>query len=495
MRYISTALIATALAVTSLQPSRAAEATAVEHASPQRLPPAVSVRRSMQLNGATLRYVVKAGALPVRDATGNITGEVAYTAYLLDGGDDRARPVTFAFNGGPGGASAILNFGALGPKRLAFGAPGDVAASGVGLQDNPGTWLDFTDLVFVDPIGTGYSRSYLDEEQANKAFFNTDADISYLSAFVQNWLASNGRTASPKYLVGESYGGFRVPRLIRNLAVFQGVGVRGGILISPFLDSGAEFAPAMSPIPWAITLPGMAAAHQEREGTLDAQHMAPVIAYARDAYLRDMLNRRSDPGAIDRMTDQVAGFTGLPKDFVRRSGARIEVAAFLREAQREQGKIGSSADPNFVSFDPVSTEARASDVDPLIEGILAPVTSRMVDFLTNDIGWKVDGDYRTVNFDIYDKFSWEGPQGTQVDSNDIRRVLAADPKLRLLVAHGWSDLSTPFMGSLLLLDQLPSSIAGRQVRLTTYTGGHMFFTRQASLMALHRDVAELYRPN
>ena len=167
------------------------------------LPPEASVRQTTHVAGKVLAYTATVGALPVRDDKGKATAEVVYTAYTLDGPRDPDRPVTFAFNGGPGAASVFLNLGAIGPRRIEFGAAGDSPSDAARTVENDGTWLDFTDLVFIDPVGTGFSRSLVSPDETKKAFFATRPDIEYLSRIVYDWLLKNGRMASPKYVVGD----------------------------------------------------------------------------------------------------------------------------------------------------------------------------------------------------------------------------------------------------------------------------------------------------
>ena len=200
------------------------------------LPPDAHVPQSMTLDGKTLRYTVTVGSLPVRDKDGKESGDVVFTAYTVDGEN---RPVTFAFNGGPGASSVYLNFGAIGPKHLRAGNEGDSPSDPTTLTDNPGTWLDFTDLVFIDPIGTGFSRSLLPEAETKKLFYSTTPDIEYLSRTVYDWLLKNNRLASKKYLVGESYGGFRGPRITYYLQSQLGVAMNGVVLVSPYLNPTA----------------------------------------------------------------------------------------------------------------------------------------------------------------------------------------------------------------------------------------------------------------
>ena len=159
-------------------------------------PADASVKQTTHIAGKTLGYTATVGALPVRDDKGKKIAEVVFTAYILDGPKDITRPITFAFNGGPGAASVYLNLGAIGPKRVQFGAQGDSPSDPATLTDNPGSWLDFTDLVFIDPVGTGYSRSLLSKDETKKQFFQSKEDIAYLSRIVFDWLVKNGRVAT-----------------------------------------------------------------------------------------------------------------------------------------------------------------------------------------------------------------------------------------------------------------------------------------------------------
>ncbi len=198
-------------------PQPAADAKDKEKPAAEKEPPLPAdahVSQSIQLEGRALNYTVTVGTLPVFDKDGKKSGEVVYTSYVMSGAD---RAVTFAFNGGPGAASVYLNLGAIGPKHVKFGDQGDSPSDPATLTDNPGTWLDFTDLVFIDPIGTGYSRSLVSADETKKQFYSTENDIHYLSRIVYDWLVKNGRMASRKYLVGESYGGYRGPRITHYL--------------------------------------------------------------------------------------------------------------------------------------------------------------------------------------------------------------------------------------------------------------------------------------
>ncbi len=196
------------------------------------LPADAHVEQTMVLNGKTLHYTVTVGTLSVRNNVGHETGQVVYTSYVVDGPN---RPVTFALNGGPGASSVFLNFGAIGPKHLQVGNEGDSPSDPATLSDNPGTWLAFSDLVFIDPIGTGFSRSLVNEDETRKLFYSTTPDIEYLSRIIYDWLVKNERLSSRKYFVGESYGGFRGPRITYYLQSQLGVAMNGVVLVSPYL--------------------------------------------------------------------------------------------------------------------------------------------------------------------------------------------------------------------------------------------------------------------
>ena len=452
------------------------------------LPADAHVAQSIQLDGKPLHYTVTVGALPVFD-NGKKTGEVVCTAYTMEGQD---RPVTFALNGGPGSASVYLNLGAIGPKQLEFGEEGDSPSDPVKLLDNPGTWLDFTDLIFIDPVGTGFSRSLVTPDETKKQFYTTDADIHYLSRIIYDWLVKNGRLASRKYLVGESYGGYRGPRITHYLQTQLGVAMNGVVLVSPYLNPTLSENRDMSPIPWMATLPSIAAAHLEREHKLTQERMAEVIAYTRGEYATDLLKGRSDPEATPRIVKRVTAMTGLEEEFVRREGGRLEIGAYLREVFRETGKIGSVYDSNVTGFDPFPYASEQRTNDPLLESIIAPTTTAMVDFVTRVVGWKTDARYNALSYEVNSQWDHESRALRTGAAPDLRQAVAADPKLRVTIVHGWNDLSCPFMGSILTVDQMPVMGDRTRVAVREYPGGHMFYSRPGSQASMRKDVQEMF---
>ncbi len=450
------------------------------------LPADAHTTQSMELEGKALHYNVTIGKLPVFDNEKKTKiGEVVYTAYTIEGQD---RPVTFALNGGPGAASVFLNFGAIGPKHIEFGVEGDSPSDPPKLNDNPGTWLDFTDLVFLDPIGTGYSRSLVPMDETKKQFYNPDADIHYLSRIIYDWLVANGRMSSRKYLVGESYGGYRGPRITHYLQTQLGVALNGVVLVSPYLSPAMDENEDVSPLPWMMTLPAITAAHLEREHKLTADAMAQVIAYTRGEYASDLLKGRSDPEATPRIVKKVTQMTGLEEEFVRRSGGRLETGAYLREVFREKGKIGSVYDSNVTAFDPYPFAPEQRVNDPMLESIIAPTTMAMVDFVTRVVGWKTDASYHTLSYEVGNNWDHSSRALRIGAVPDLRQAVAADPKLRVIIAHGWNDLSCPFMGSILIVDQMPVMGDPGRVSVHEYPGGHMFYSRPGSQAELRKDV-------
>ena len=454
-------------------------------------PADATVKQVTHVAGKALSYTATVGSLPVRDERGKKIAEVVFTAYILDGPKNPDRPVTFAFNGGPGAASVYLNLGAIGPKRVQFGAQGDSPSDPAKLIDNPGTWLDFTDLVFIDPVGTGFSRSLVDKDETKKRFYSIKPDIEYLSRIVYDWLLKNDRMAAPKYVTGESYGGYRAPRITYYLQTQLGVGVNGVVMVSPYLQPGADTSPDFSPMAWVATLPSMAASNYERQGkALSPALMAEVENYTRGEFVTDLMKGRRDPAAVERIVGKVTAYTGLNPTFVRASGGRIDSRAYLRELYRDTGKIGSWYDSNVTQDDPFPWAPAGRRGDPILDAFIAPTTSAMVDFDVRVVGWKVEGRYNALSDDVGQ--NWETGVELTDPTGDLRQAIAADPKMRVLIVHGYDDLSCPYFISRLVIDQIPPTGDPNRVKLALYPGGHMFYSRPASQAAFRTDVMQVF---
>ena len=491
MRSVLLALLLTLPAPAFAADTKPAEPAKAESAMPP-LPADRTVPQSTVIAGATISYQATVGTLPLYDAKGKKTGEVVYTAYVVPGRGP-ARPVTFAFNGGPGAASAFLNYGAIGPKRVQFGAQGDAPSDSPAARDNPNSWLDFTDLVFIDPVGTGYSRSLLDEAETKKTFFTADTDIGYLSRIVADWLTKNGRMTSPKYLVGESYGGYRVPRLAYNLQSQLGVGLNGIVMVSPALSPRTIFGDtiALSPMNYVATLPSMAAGQLERQGKLSGPAaLADVEAYARGEFITDLLRGRADPQAIERLTTRVSGYTGMDPKLVRQLEGRIDVRTYLREIHRDTKSIGSIYDSNVTAFDPYPEAAQQQSSDPILDAGMAPVTGAAVDLMTRIVGWKADARYNLLSYSVNAAWDWDRNDDAIAD---LRKAVSVDPKMAVVIAHGMDDLSCPYFASRLVIDQLPTFGQPNRVQLALYPGGHMFYSRGDSSAAFRATALGIYR--
>ena len=286
------------------------------------------------------------------DDKGEPQADIATTAYQLDGADPRSRPVTFVFNGGPGASSAWLQFGSNGPWRIAMGSGSAGSSAPPALVPNAETWLDFTDLVFIDPLGTGYSRMVASADDAKKHFFTVDGDVASIALVIRRWLEKSDRMQSPKFITGESYGGIRGPKIVRNLQTRQGIAVNGLVLISPALDFSDVLGTGMTR--FVASLPSMAAVAREKEkgGTLTRADMADAEAYARGEFLTDLVKGQADAEATRRLADRFAALTGIDQAESRRLAGRFDVSEFRRAFDRRNGKVTGRYDGSVLGFDP-----------------------------------------------------------------------------------------------------------------------------------------------
>lgn len=486
-------MIRRAAVILSLSAALALPAFAQEAApskNPTALPPDASTKATAVTNDETLQYKIAVEQVPLFDPKGEKVAEIVVTSYTLDRVDAKKRPITYAFNGGPGASSAWLHFGGLGPKRLSFGNKGDTPSDPPDFVDNPDTWLAFTDLVFVDPVGTGYSRA----TGSTDPFYSIEGDVSTLSRIVAKHLASKNRLMSPVYLAGESYGGFRIPRIARELQGRDGVGVRGLIAISPVLDFSIRDGEQTSPVPWVNQLPSLAAAKRERDGKKDLTRadLKDVEDYATGQFMADLMKGPRDKDAVERIVTRVAELTGLDREQVRRACGRLDIRAFAREFHRNDGELGSVYDANVTSFDPYPGSRRGGTDDPILDSARAPLTRAAVDFYARDMGYKVDRRYELISGEVNRQWKWGGGQSLPESASALREALAADPKLRVIVAHGATDLVTPYMESKMALDQLPAFGDPERAALKVYPGGHMFYTRDGSRAAFTADVKALF---
>ena len=454
----------------------------------RRLPADVTTKHSVEMPGRTLRFTATAGSVVLADAGGVGQAQIAYISYSLDDVDVR-RPVSFAFNGGPGSASAWVHLGLLGPWRMPM--DGDAArpsAAAVPLG-NAETWLDFTDLVFVDPVGTGFSRLLNNSEENRKKYWSVGGDVAADAEAIRMILQKAGRMTSPKYVVGESYGGLRGPRLVRELASSQGVGVAGLVLISPKMDYGGN-STALEPLGWVAQLPTMVASEPAKQGPVTRAQMADVEAYASGEYLVDLVRGEHDPAAVARRIAHVQALTGLDPAVLERRHGLMSNAEFFRA--REPGRVASPYDTTVSKPDPFPQAAWPFLSDPLTDALEAPITSAMLELYSHTLNWQPDGGYTLLNRAA--NRAWDyGQSYTRPESvSSLRAALALDPRFHVLIAHGLFDLVTPYFMTQMQLDQIPPGIGVDRIRLEVYPGGHMFYSRDASRAAFREAAEALY---
>jgi carboxypeptidase C (cathepsin A) len=459
--------------------------------APNSLPAAATTSHTIELPGRSLRFKAIAGPIRLSDAESLAPmADIATTAFILEGADSAKRPVTFAINGGPGAASAWLDLGAMGPWRLTLDRASPSPSAPPVTIDNADTWLDFTDLVFIDPPGTGYSRILAKGDETHRHFYSVNGDIEALAVTIRKWLAVNKRLDSPKFIVGESYGGFRAPKLARRLQDEEGIGVAGLLLISPVLDFG-WFEGANNPLTFAMRLPSQAAVARGLSGPEGRAALADVEAYAAGPYLADLLRGERDSQALSRIAEKVASFTDLDPALVRKLGGRIDMATFAREKDRASAKVTSLYDARAGGFDP-SPHAAASDYsDPLLDAIKTPLASAMADLTANRLGWTIEARYEILNENVNRAWDWGSSRNHAEALSDLRRAMALDPSLRVLVAHGLTDQVTPYFASKVLIDQVPPMGDPDRLRLKVYGGGHMLYLDGKSRAGLREDARKM----
>ncbi|HEX2942390.1 MAG TPA: hypothetical protein VHO91_15170 [Rhodopila sp.] len=474
-----------------IPPAVARDADTAQKAPPVHLPADVTSHQTLDLPGRVLRFTATAGSVHLTGAHDAPLTDVAFVAYQAEGGDAATRPVTFVFNGGPGMASAWLQMGAIGPWRVPLD-PSDQGPSAPAMpQPNADTWLDFTDLVFVDPPGTGYSRILTTDSDARRHLWSVDGDIDVLAEAVRRWLDQNKRNISPKYILGESYGGFRGPRLVRALESDNGVGVSGLILLSPLLDVHDESG-VVDPMSWVDLLPTEVAIARARKGAVDRAGLADVEAYAIGDYLTDMLKGSRDHAALDRLTDKVTALTGLDQAVVRRAHGRLDADMFQQLEQ--PGHVASVYDGTVTRPNPMPRELASQFPDPVLSGLAAPITSAMMFVYTNKLNWHPDSTYHLSSDSAFAAWNWGRGLGRPESLTALEAARSLDPHLRVLIAHGLFDLRIPYFTTVRMLRLLPELDGAAPIQLHVYPGGHMFYFGDDARAALRKDVKTVFDP-
>jgi len=447
--------------------------------------------------GTTLDYTVTAEEIYLKDGEDKPTADFFTISYTLNGVTrPEDRPVTFVFNGGPGSASIWLHFGLVGPKLIDLPPnAGDPGGPPYHLKDNPWTILRATDLVFVDPVGTGFSKALGDKKDADYWGYNEDADS--VAEFIRTFITQHGRWNSPKYILGESYGGIRTALLVPRLQQDLNIGLNGLILISPALNMGTlPFDVSGNDLPYATHLPAYAASayyHHKTEGNWPdlKSLLAEVEAFAGGEYLTALFQGDGlDPAEKQRIAEKMHRYTGLSTDYIVRSDLRIYAIRFIKELLRDEGESVGLLDGRYVQ-DELDDVAEFPDGDPFTAKTAPAYVSAFQNYLRNDL--KVDWVKRYKGGNGEANQSWKRPPGESSAFSgyvDVTGQLAQGTKdnegLRVFAAAGYHDLTTSYFATTYMLEH--SGIDADRLTIKDYEGGHMMYLNPPSLEALSNDI-------
>jgi carboxypeptidase C (cathepsin A) len=453
------------------------------------LPGDAVTEHSIDTARGKLAYTATAGTFSLFDQSGERSAAIFYTAFVAKGNTER-RPLTFVFNGGPGAASAFLNLGLVGPRIAEFGMAGHDGAD-VRLVDNPDTWLAFTDLVLIDPIGTGWSRPAKPDGAA--PFWGVRRDAEAMAKVIALYVAKNGRASSPKYLLGESYGGFRAAKVAGDLQSDQGIAVTGILMVSPLLEGAFQFGGDRFALGAALQLPSLIATELERTGTFSKEALAQAEHFALTEYLTTLAGPPPRGDAAKAFYARVARMTGLPEEVVTRSRGFIR-DAYIKNLRAGEHKIVSHYDATFAADDPHPETTSPRGPDPLLDGVARAYGGAFVGYARDELGFKTEMTYHLLASEISGKWDWHDGSGRAPPSaaEDLRELLALTPSFRLMIAHGYSDMATPYAVSRYVLDHLPASVEEERAELKLYRGGHMFYIDPQSRKAFTADARTMY---
>jgi carboxypeptidase C (cathepsin A) len=492
IRFLGAALVALILAQAQAEEAKpnapAAQVKTAEESIPRLTADSVT-QHTIAIGGQQLTYKATAGTLPLFGPKGEVAANVFYVAYTLDAANPR--PITFAFNGGPGAAAAFLQLGALGPRIVPFSENGAEAVRPVTIADNPNSWLPFTDLVFIDPVGTGYSRATGGGTDAERAYWGVEKDADSLADFIRLYLTRSGRELAPIFLAGESYGGFRVGLLCDRL-LGMGLPLKGAVMISPALEFVMLHGDDFAILPLTFALPSLTASNVEmREGSnapLDAVHDAE--AYARTNYLQHLADGLKWDDAV---ISALAKFTGLDREVVAKHHGRVTTSLFLEEYRRRNDRALSRYD-GTVSV-PLPMPAGRNHFDPILDGAVSALAPAASQYFRQELGFRTDLQYRLLNREVsghWDFGTKPTQQGYAGSLDELTKARVRNPALKILIAHGYTDLVTPYSMSRYLVAHLLPLEGSTPISIHIYRGGHMMYLRPASRGELANDARALY---
>jgi carboxypeptidase C (cathepsin A) len=437
--------------------------------------------------------------------------ELFFVAYTRSESKVSQRPVTFVLNGGPGAAAVYLHLGAMGPYRAVFNADGRPPEPPAELETNPDSWLPFTDLVFIDPVGTGWSRTIEGENKSSESqsassegeFYEIGKDLDAICEFVTRWLSSYGRWRSPVYFAGESYGGFRVARISRRLQESHGVGLNGIFLVSPVFEFKELMPTDYDALGYIDRLPSMAAAahyHGRQRETGGEAALDEVLDTAESFATNDyalLLVQGRGLGAEQAAAIQAraARLIGLSEDELQRTEGRIDMGRFARELLRDQRLVCGVHDASATLEDPYPDRPCQEGPDPALFAVDRVFGAAINAHLRENLGISTERHYRLINFDINQAWKRErdrhGLDARIGATDDLRYGMALNPYMSVSIIHGVYDLVTPYLASQRLIGLMKLSEAQqRRLALTNVPGGHMFYLRddaRARFAALGRE--------
>ena len=474
---------------------------AAEPTSPEPTDDLVTTSHSLTIKRRKLNYTATTGRIVLKQEVitdGKFDGhvpkaEVFITAYTVDGADPAKRPVTFAFNGGPGSSSVWLHLGLLGPRRVVSGDVGNLEPPPYDLVDNAETLLAHSDLVFIDPVSTGYSRAVAGEKP--ESYHGFQGDLDSVGEVIRLWTSRNGRWLSPKFIAGESYGSTRAAALALHLQSRYGMYLNGLMLISIALDFATIIPNEGNDLPYPLFLPTYAAIahyHGKHGDRTLADVLAEAEAYAADEYplvlaKGSRLSTEERAAAVAR----IAALTGVSEDFVDRVNLRMEHVRFYTELLRDRRLVVGRLDGRFTGWDSDYGRERFTD-DPSNMAVMGAYTAALNHYLRVDLEYENDLPYQVLSLDVNRAWSYTEFRNSHVHVTDqLATAMRANPHMKVHVASGYHDGATPYFGSQHTVAHLaiPEDLR-ENVEMTYYEAGHMMYVHEPSRIQQSGDLAD-----